>query len=340
MRKIFVYTCVLGLGFISCNLSDQGSHRASMGILGDATDVETPTQGGVLLVGGGGPAPGAYEWMIARSGGGDVVVITASGNTSYGEEIWSVGGMNSVETLNITSRELADNDTVAAIIRSAECLFIAGGDQSNYMRYWRGTQTQQAINYLLNEKKAVVGGTSAGCAILSGIYYSGENGSAVSDSSLINPYHPNITLYNNDLLQTPYLQHVITDQHYVQRQREGRHVAFLARAQKDWTIAAQGIAPNEQTAVCIDDQGMATIFGNSEAYFLKTSADRAPERCERGQTLQWNQNGQAIKVYEIKGSSKGNGQFSVRDFSDEKASGGKWMHWYVQEGKLLKTDLK
>ena len=41
-----------------------------------------------------------------------------------------------------------------------------------------GTKLNAAINYLLKEKKVSVGGTSAGCAILSGIYYSGENGVA------------------------------------------------------------------------------------------------------------------------------------------------------------------
>jgi cyanophycinase len=150
--------------------------------------------------------------------------------------------VNSVETLLINSRSLADNDTVAAIIRNAEMLFIAGGDQSNYMQYWRGTKTGAAINYLLTQKKAPVGGTSAGCAILGGFYFSGENGSVTSAEALQDPYKNSITVYNNDFLKPPYLQTVITDQHYLARNREGRSLVFLARIQKDWNIAAQAIA--------------------------------------------------------------------------------------------------
>ena len=179
MRKC---SCLLVLLILSFPLLAQD---VSLGFAGDTTDVQTTTKGGVVLIGGGGNVPSAFRWMIERSGGGNAVVITASGNAGYHAEIFALGGLKSVETLNITSREQANSDAVARTIRNAELLFIAGGDQSRYMRYWKNTKTAAALNYLLNEKKVPVGGTSAGCAILSGIYYSGENGSAVSDSSLL-----------------------------------------------------------------------------------------------------------------------------------------------------------
>jgi beta-aspartyl-peptidase (threonine type) len=309
---------------------------ASMGIMGSKQNVTTVTQGGVALIGGGGAVPSAYKWMINRSGGGDVVVITASGNVGYSEDIYKIGGANSVETLNITSRQLADNDTVANIIRNAEMLFLAGGDQSNYMNFWRGTKTQAAINYLLNVKKIPVGGTSAGCAILSGLYYSGEGGSVVSDKALADPYMDGIKLYNNDLLHAPYLQNVLTDQHYLARNREGRHVTFLARMVADWGLYATGIAPNEKTAVCIDEFGQAKVFGESAAYFIKTSEAQAPETVKPGKPLEWFNNKQALQVYEIVGSDSGSGGFSVGDFNSNKAQGGQWYWWYVKNGKLVK----
>ncbi len=55
----------------------------SIGIIGDTADVTTPVKGGVALIGGGGNVDGAFQWMMDRSGGGDVVVLTASGNGSY-----------------------------------------------------------------------------------------------------------------------------------------------------------------------------------------------------------------------------------------------------------------
>ncbi|RFS21072.1 cyanophycinase [Chitinophaga silvatica] len=339
MRKVIIAAAGLLTAF-SCHQAPKAKivagRPASMGFIGDTADVVTPTKGGVVLIGGGGNVDGAFRWMIDRSGGGDVVVLTASGNDGYNIDIDSLGKVNSVETLNITSRELANNDTVAHIIRNAEMLFIAGGDQSRYMNQWRGTKVNEAINYLLREKKVPVGGTSAGCAILTGWYYSGENGSAVSDSVLANPYADLVTVYNNDFLHAPFLEGVISDQHYLKRHREGRHVTFMSRIIKDAGIYPKGIAPDEKTAVCIDENGMATIYGVSKAVFLTTSNDKAPEYCEKNRPLEWNHAGTAIKVYEIQGSADGNGTFSVADFDPAKATGGNWYWWWIENGQLMK----
>lgn len=311
----------------------------SMGRVGNITDINTVTTGGITLIGGGGNVPGAFKWMIERSGGGDVVVLTASGNDGYNNAIYQLGGVHSVETLNITSRELAESDTVAMTVRNAEMLFIAGGDQSRYMKTWRGTKLNEAVNYLLNEKKVPVGGTSAGCAILTGLYYSGENGSAVSDSSLLNPYNDRITVYNNDFLHAPFLSRVISDQHYLARKREGRHVVFLARIIKDFNLYPNGIAPDERTAVCINEHGTATVIGESKAYFIITAKTKSPEICKAQKPLVWKRKQQALRVYEIQGSATGNGRFSVTDFDADKASGGKWFWWWADKGRLNKREM-
>lgn len=334
IKKIF--TLIFLLSAFLVTTAQVASTGASMGIFGDAKNVEAPTKSGTALIGGGGNVISAFKWMIERSGGGDVVVITASGNDSYSKDIYAVGGINSVETLNITSREIADNDTVAAIIKNAEMLFLAGGDQSRYMNFWRGTKTQSAINYLLNVKKVPVGGTSAGCAILSGLYYSGEAGSMASDSALMDPFDKGITLYHNDLLHAPYLQNVLTDQHYLARNREGRHVTFMARIINDWGIFPKGIAPNERTAVCIDENGNAKVFGESKAYFIMTDATKSPEKIKNHQPLQWEDGKKALHVYEIQGSDSGAGIFSLNDCYTLKPTGGKWYWWWVSNGKLYK----
>ncbi len=116
--------------------------------------------------------------------------------------------------------------------------------------FLENTKTSEAINYLLNKKKVPVGGTSAGCAVLSGFYYSGEIGSATAAVGM-DPYDEQVKLYNNDFLQPTFLKNVITDQHYVARNRQGRHMTFLSRIITDWKTFPQGIAPDERTAVCV-----------------------------------------------------------------------------------------
>lgn len=331
MSKYFVGFLLI----IACLTATAQSHRpALLGIIGDTADVQTPTKAGIVMMGGGKDVDAAFKWMIGRCGGGDVVIIRASGTAAYNPYIYGLGKVNSVETLKIDSRELANNDTVTRIIRNAEMLFIAGGDQSNYMKYWKGTKTTDAINYLLNVKHVPVGGTSAGCAILGGVYYSGEGGSLTADSALANPYDKLVTLYDNDFLHAPFLKNVITDQHYLTRSRQGRHVVFLSRIKHDWDINAKGIAADERTAVCMDESGQAVVFGSSKAYFLMPDNKKHPEKLAPNTPLTWDKNHRAIKVYEIQGSNTGAGKFDLAKFDTGKASGGVWQWWWVVNGKL------
>lgn len=316
---------------------------ASLGVVGDTSNVEKATLGGMVLMGGGTDVDAAFKWMIDRSGGGDVVVIRASGTAAYNPYINGLGNVNSVETLLINSKSLANNDSVAYIIRNAEMVFIAGGDQSDYMNYWRGTKVEKALNYLLNDKKAPIGGTSAGCAILGGLYYSGENGSVTSVVAIQNPYDNAITLYNNDFLKAPYLQAVITDQHYLTRTREGRSAVFLGRILKDWGIAAKAIAVDERTAVCISNDGKAQVYGDysstrpySFAYFIKTDATKLPEKFLAYNEVIWKNGEQALAVYEIPASVNGGGSFNVANFNFAEASGGKAYWWWIDAGSLNK----
>jgi cyanophycinase len=146
-----------------------------------------------------------------------------------------------------------------------------------------------------------------------------------------------VKLYNNDFIHAPYLQNVITDQHYITRSRQGRHVIFLARIIKDWKTDIKGIAADERTAVCMDENGQATVFGSSKAYFLLPNSKNPAETLAPGKPLTWNQNQQAIKVYEIQATSEGAGHFDLAKFDLSKASGGNWQWWWVQDGVLHKN---
>jgi cyanophycinase-like exopeptidase len=204
------------------------------------------------------------------------------------------------------------------------------------MKYWKGTKTMDAINYLLNVKHVPVGGTSAGCAIMGGFYYSGENASITSQTALNNPYDTLLKVYDNDLLQAPFLHNVITDQHYITRNRQGRHVAFLSRIITGKHIYAEGIAADEKTAVCIDERGKAIVLGKSKAYFLLTDPKKSPEISLPDKSLTWNCNQQAIRVYELQGVDNDNagGNFDVAHFNKPNAKGGKWYWWWVEKGML------
>jgi cyanophycinase len=176
---------------------------------------------------------------------------------------------------------------------------------------------------------------------LGGLYYSGENGSVTSDEALLNPYANTINLYNNDFLKAPYLSQVITDQHYLTRDRRARSMIFAGRINKDWNIPAKVIAMDERTAVCIDADGKAKVYGDysvtrpySYAYFISTDLTKLPEQLEINKPVIWNRNNKAVSVYEIPASVNGGGNFNVATFSLSEATGGKPYWWWIVNGAL------
>jgi len=301
-------------------------------LTGNAADVTTAATGGLLLMGGSTDVDAAINWFLQRAAGGDVVVIRSTGADGYNAYMFNMVPVNSVETLIIDTREKAALTSVSDKIRGAEALFIAGGDQWNYVNFWKNTPVEDAINYLINTKKVTVGGTSAGLAILGSSYYSAQTGSVTSAQALANPYHRYVTLGAGDFVNSAWLANTITDSHYTQRDRQGRHITFMARLMKDFGYAAtvKGIGVDEQTAVCIDAAGMGKVYGLNNAYFLRNTGLGA-ETCLSGSPLTWNRNGQAVSAYRIAGSATGNGSFNAANWT---FTGGTGYYYYVNAGVL------
>lgn len=307
---------------------------------GSTEDVETTTNGGLVLMGGATEDDEAMMWFLEKANGGDVLVIRTSGSDGYNDYLYTELGVsvNSVETIVMHSAEAANDAYVIEQIMSAEALWMAGGNQWTYISEWRGQGVGDAINFLLTEKKAVVGGTSAGMAVLGGSYFTAENGTVTSETALNNPYHERVTLGHGDFLQAPFLSDVITDQHYDDPDRRGRHVTFMARMEADLVQPAFGIACDEYTAVCIEPDGTAKSFGDypdydEHVYFLQSNClFGPPEIIESDTPLEWNQQNQAVKVYKMEAAYNGQNTFNLNDWAS--GTGGQWQDWWVSNGEL------
>jgi cyanophycinase len=331
MGNIILFLCTIFVGILLtvCEVRSP----ASLGLIGDPLDVTRITSGGTVLAGGGSDVDEAFKWMISKSGGGDFVVIRASGTAAYNSYIYGLGSVNSVETLLINSRTLANDPQVEKTLREAEAVFIAGGDQANYVNYWKDSKIEDMLNYLRNTKQIPIGGTSAGCAILGGTYFSALVGTITSSQALSNPYNRYLTLGRNDFLSMPYLSNVITDTHFDNPDRRGRLVTFLARMNQDYGVVGRGIGLDEATAVCIESNGIGRVFGSGTAFFLSQNGPtNTPEVCVSGSTLDWYRLQQAVTVYKIDGSTSGSGTFDLTTWSD--GSGNPDQYYYVDRGYL------
>jgi cyanophycinase len=281
-------------------------------VTGSPENVERQTQGLIVMQGGGDDVDENFIQMGARGGGGDFVVLRASGSDDYNDYIFGLCKCDSVETLVFEGREAASDPFVIETIRNAEALFIAGGDQSNYIKFWQGTPVQDAINHVV-AKPAPIGGTSAGMAVMGEFVYSAMTESVTTESGLGDPFNADLTLAK-DFLKLPWMENIITDQHLQERQRIGRTLAFMARLIHDgWTEQARAIAADRETAVHVDPAtGIAKVFASPDhetpfAYFLRSTGK--PEVCAPGKPLTFSN----VETYRI-GSD---GSFNIGQWRGE-----------------------
>jgi cyanophycinase-like exopeptidase len=322
---------------------------------GNTTNVTTNPEFGVCMMGGATENDNAMKWLLQKANGGDVVVLRSTGTNGYNNYMYSQLGVsvNSVETLVITSAAGATNPYVLDKVSKAELIWFAGGNQWDYISYFKDNAIEDLINYHVNTKHAPIGGTSAGMAILGGRYFSAQNGSVTSAQAMANPYATNVTLggYSGatlpmtDFLNIPFLGNVITDTHYDNPDRRGRHATFMARFKVGYATTIYGIACNEYTAVCLGTDGIAHVYGDYPnyqefAYFIQANCNMANsvENCQSGQPLTWNFNGEALKVYKVPGTQNGTNYFNISNgWESAQGTGGNWENWSVVNGVLATT---
>ena len=258
-------------------------------LTGNAADAKpAKTRAGLLLSGGGGDVTAAWKWFVACAGGGDIVVLRAAGADGYNDYIFTkIGGVDSVESIRFNAAPAANDPRVLDIIAKADGIFLAGGDQSKYVTYWKGTAVGALLNAHLRAGKPL-GGTSAGLAVLGQYYFSALEDSVTSAAALANPFDRKVTL-GRDVIAAPALAGVITDSHFMARQRLGRLVAFVTRLvdEEKETQPAHlvGLGVDEATAVCVEPDATARVFTEKNGLAWLVVPTRPPEVLAPGKPL-------------------------------------------------------
>lgn len=293
-----------------------------------------------VLMGGGPDVDEAYRWMMRQAGihpgtGGRLVVIRATGDGAYDPYMyysnaasstaaadivdgWVGGaalGLSSVETLVIPSIVAANDPTVNAIVARANVIWIASGDQSNYIKLWKGQKLEATIKELMT-KNVPIGGTSAGLAVLGQFDFAAINGTVTSAQAINNPYNKYMTFGQNPLSQTggfiapPVLTNTITDSHVDTRDRMGRLITFVSRMVEPYASSggqlgctggvmnnhlARGIGLSVESALLLKQEDDGNFNGrrvtntpapSSEAAVYFVSVTQGPVVCAPGKMLE------------------------------------------------------
>jgi cyanophycinase len=285
---------------------------------GNAADSAATPRTGFVLMGGGEQDP-ALKNLCERANGGDFLILRANTEDDYAqkvnEEIRALCPLNSAATIVFSERDDSDDPKLVERINQAEAIFIAGGDQSNYLRFWQDTPVEDSLNRHIAAGKPI-GGSSAGLAVLGEFSFSSMIDTIHSPDALADPYGNKVTV-SRDFLRIPLLTGIITDTHFAKRDRMGRLLVFLARILQDgWAKQVRAIAVEQDAAVLLEPDGQAKIIGAGAGYFLE--AKNLPDVCQRkvplsirGITVHRAPSGASFNVKEWKGTGGDDYQLSA-----------------------------
>ena len=209
--------------------------------------------------------------------------MRATGDDEYNFYLRGLCHLNSVATSHHSQSRRCSRSFVVDAIKHASAIFIAGGDQANYINFWMNTPVQTALNDAI-QRGVPIGGTSAGLAVMGEYIYTAQ-GDKPDDpnldgkTALADPYSARITLASG-FLNIPILKDIITDTHFARRDRMGRLLVFLARLNEPDGKPAEpdapkvrGIGVRRTSRVLLEPDGKAHVVGYGAAYFI--DADRA-----------------------------------------------------------------
>ncbi len=220
-------------------------------------------QGYICAVGGGSEGTNdwnraPYSWIVEKADSGKIVVLSVNDETTWIPDYFKSLGASSAYNLRINSRTLADSQAMYDSIVAADGIFIKGGNQYNYINYWKGTLTEEAIKVVFN-RGGVVSGTSAGAMVLGEHDLSAKYGTYYPDDALPNPFISQSHVESDFLKLIP---DVLFDTHVIERARQGRMVPLFVKLQSDGINDATIVGIDDRTAICISPDGTGTVMGS------------------------------------------------------------------------------
>jgi len=238
-----------------------------------------PGRGSLFIVGGGTQPATLVDEFVKLAGGpgkANIVVLamaSASGEKNGEDKAVSLQKLGAKARNIWITREQADLDSVVHLLDSATGVWFGGGDQNRLTKALLGSKVEKAI-HARYAAGAVVGGTSAGAAVISTPMITGTELLPTRDTTEA------WTRVKRGTVQVDsgfsFINDAIIDQHFLRRKRQNR---LLSLVLGDGPHLGAGI--DEGTAIIVDPNGMWRIMGVSSVLIFdardakRTAADAA-----------------------------------------------------------------
>ena len=238
------------------------------------TAAERPA--GTLLIVGGGPAPAEIPRRFVELAGGAgarvVVFPMASADSGTGPaKVAELRALGADAVSLALTRDAALREESARLLDGATGIWFSGGDQNRLTRALAGTPVERAI-HARYRAGAVVGGTSAGAAVMSARMITGDErrpGGARPPRDSSDAW---LTIERDNVVTAAgfgLLPGVVVDQHFLRRKRHNRLLSLALELPERLAVGV-----DESTALEVGPDGRWRVLGASSALVLDARAAR------------------------------------------------------------------
>jgi len=221
---------------------------------------------GYLFIVGGGPQSAAMVRRFVDLAGGKkakIVVFamaSSSGKESGEEKAEDLRKLGAEARSYFIDQNEANSDSMVKNMEGVTGVWFGGGDQVLLTKALLGTRVEKAI-HARYEAGAVVGGTSAGAAVMANPMLTGEerHPGGVRPPSDSSEHFMTIARDNIELVPGfGMIKGVLIDQHFLRRRRHNRFISAVLD-----TPPHLGAAIDESTALIVHPDGHWTVMGES-----------------------------------------------------------------------------
>jgi cyanophycinase len=218
-------------------------------------------KGHLVIIGGGDKTKEIMQKIVDLAGGPKSKIIVIPNASSVPEESGesTVDEFKDLGCTNVKyvlfQREAAYSDSLVDILSDATGIFFGGGDQSFLTRDMLGSKLLEKV-YEIYNNGGVIGGTSAGAAVMSELMITGnELINKDSSSIFISIQKGNVEVKEG----FGFIKSAFIDQHFIKRKRLNRSISVVLENPE-----LLGIGIDESTCIIVNPDETFEVLGENQ----------------------------------------------------------------------------